>query len=338
MELALIEDENAASWDDGISSHGAAYFYHGSGWIRFLQETQKALPLRFRIVEQGKAVGYLAGLLVRKGPLTILGSPLSGWFTEYMGPIPDSGFDISAFLPAVDRWCRRHGVHQIEMGSPLLAEEAMRQAGYDVLAWKTFRVRLSADETRMWSALEGKARNRIRKALSYGLRVEDCGDSAFAGEHFDMLLDVYAKQNRLPPQSADYFRSLLRNLAPYGQLFCLRVKQGERTVASGFFPHDRRRVYSLSTASRREDQHLCPNDLLHWTVMTLAGRMDLEEYRLGDNYRIPEHGGHFKDKFNGEATPVLRFVKNYSLLAKYGRGAYKRLINARQSLRDALRR
>ncbi|MFH1278216.1 MAG: GNAT family N-acetyltransferase [Candidatus Eisenbacteria bacterium] len=337
MELTLIEDWSAEAWDEAVAHYEAAYFCHHSAWFRFLEETQSAIPFRFRIVDRKETAGYFAGLLVKKGPMKILGSPLSGWLTEYMGPVADREFDIQEFLGAMDRMCRHYGIHQIEMGSPMLGQEVMENAGYTTMEWMTFRIPLSADEPSLWNGLKSKARNRIRKARAHGLVVEDCGDPAFADEHHDMLLDVYAKQKSAPPHSREFFRSLQRNLEPQDLLYCLRVRQGERTIASGFFPHDRRRVYSLSTASRREDQPLCPNEILHWTVMSLAGRAGIGEYSLGDNYRVPVHGGRFKDKFNGHPMPVHRYVKSYSLLAKYGRGAYKKLVYAGRSLKDAFR-
>lgn len=338
MQLTYLEEIDDRAWDAAVAPYPTAYFYHRSGWIRFLEETQSASPVRFRIEDGDGSAGFFAGLLVKKGPLTILGSPLSGWLTEYMGPVATPEFDFPRFLVTVDEWCRRRRVHQIEIGSPLLDEDVMRSAGYDVLEWSTFRIPLATDEARMWDSLGGKARNRIRKGLSNGLTVEDSNDPGFADEHFDMLLDVYAKQNRVPPFSAEYFRALRRHLKPDGLLYCLRVKQGGRTVASGFFPHDERRVYSLSTSSRREDQPLCPNELLHWKLMTLAGGAGIEEYSLGDNYRVPDQGGRFKDKFHGTPMTVRRYVKSYSLLAKYGRGAYRTMVNAKRTLRDGLRR
>lgn len=334
MELEQIDGIAPDRWDAAIAPYPAAYFYHRSAWLHFLEETQGAAPLRFRAVHGGRTAGYFAALLLRKGPMKILGSPLSGWMTEYMGPVAPPDFDVPEFLGAVDRLCRGRGIHQIEMGSPLLPRGTMAEGGYETMEWMTFRIPLSADETRLWEGISGKARNRIRKARAEGLVVEETDDDSFADEHFQMLIDVYAKQGSAPPFPREYFRALRRHLKPADSLYCVRVRRGERTVASGFFPHDGRRVYSLSTASLREDQVLCPNELLHYGLMTLAGEAGVEEYGMGDNYRVPESGGRFKEKFNGRPSTVRRYVKSYSLLAKYGRGAYKGWMSAKRSVSD----
>ena len=334
MELALIEHISPEDWDEAISQYQNVYFYHHSAWLRFLEETQSALPLKFRIINNGKTDGYFVGLLVKKGFIKILGSPMSGWLTEYMGPIVSQEFDLREFIRSLDRLCRQMGIHQVEMGSPLLCKELMQQAGYSTVEWMTFRIPLSTNEAQMWEVLKSKCRNRIRKGRANGLTVEDCDDPAFAEEHYNLLLGVYAKQKRLPPYPKAFFQSLFRHLKPGNLLFSLRVKQGRKTVASGFFPHDHRHVYSLSTASRLESQILCPNEILHWTVMALSGAKGIQEYSMGDNYRIPEHGGRFKDKFNGHQLPVYRFIKSYSLVAKYGREVYKNAMYVKQSLKD----
>ena len=101
-------------------------------------------------------------------------------------------------------------------------------------------------------------------------------------------------------------------------------------LASGVFPHDGNRVYSLSTGSSILGRQLCANDLLHWTVLRLACERGLSQYRMGDNYRVPASGGKFKDKFSGSYEPVYRFVRHYSALARHARRVYVALQHLKQ--------
>jgi hypothetical protein len=81
-------------------------------------------------------------------------------------------------------------------------------------------------------------------------------------------------------------------------------------------------VYSLSTASSDRGRGLCANDLLHWSLMELAGARGLVRYRMGDNYRRPVSGSGFKEKFGGRPVPVFRYLRHYSQLARYSRRAF----------------
>ena len=87
MKLEIISDMAPQAWDEAIEAFDTKCLFHQSGWLRFIEETQGAKSLRFRIAENENQHGYFVGLVVKKGPLKILGSPLPGWTTDYMGPV-----------------------------------------------------------------------------------------------------------------------------------------------------------------------------------------------------------------------------------------------------------
>jgi hypothetical protein len=329
IEFELIEAVPNDSWDTLILEYHSPLF-HCSAWTKFLEETQGAKTLRFRIVQEGHVLGYFTALLVKKGPFQILGSPLSGWETEEMGPILSPGSDIETFIEGLDRLCRRIGIHQIEIGSPILEPSLMARHGYSVSKWNSFIIPLSADREKMWGMLKSKCRNRIRKGLKNGLVVEDCECPSFVHRHYEQLLDVYAKQELSPAYSPEFYMALHRNLKPCNMLFSLEVKYKTNVIASGFFSHDERAAYSLSTASYRKFQSLYPNELLHWALMCFAGELGIQKYNIGDSYRNPETGGKFKEKFNGVETAVYRYIKSFSPLAKIAREAYRIFLRRKQ--------
>jgi lipid II:glycine glycyltransferase (peptidoglycan interpeptide bridge formation enzyme) len=338
MKLEFINDIKPEIWDMKISRLKTRHLFHCSSWIKFLQETQLVQPIHFRITVNGRVMGFFVGFLLKKGIFRILGSPLSGWETEQMGPIVNEDFNTEAFLSALDKLCRQRKIHQIEIGNPYLSPEIMQKNGYGVTKWMTFLIPLSIDQDQMWKGVKSKCRNRVRKGIKNNLVVDDCDDESFVDEHYRQLLDVYAKQHLEPPFPIEFYRSLFRNLKPNKLLYTLQVKHDTQVVASGVFCHDNNTVYSLSTASYRKFQNLYPNELLHWTLMSMAGSQGIKSYNLGDNYRVSGSGGKFKNKFNGSYETVYRYVKSYSIFAKYGRQAYKLFQNSRQNIKAKLKR
>jgi hypothetical protein len=296
-------------------------FYHHVAWLGFLEETGRGSAVRFEILEDGISLGYFVGMELRKGPFRVLGSPLSSSMTEYMGPIVNNCIAVQPFLEALDGLCRQRGIHHLEIGSPLLAPEEVCELGYEAEKWMTFRIALDPDEESLWASLSSKGRNRIRRARKNGLVAVDSGDPAFVDRHFRQVREVFNRQKLSPPFSVEDFRALVRWLKPQELVFTLEVRReatGE-VLASGIFPHDRRRVYSLSTASWIHARSEYPNEILHWSVMRLAAKRGISQYNLGDNYRTPESGGQFKNKFGGSYEPVYRFTRSYSAFAKYAR-------------------
>jgi hypothetical protein len=330
MELKPIEEISTQAWDAAIDGYEERQLYHRSPWLRFLEETQAGRLLRFRIVEAGATVGYFPAMTVKKGIFTLLGSPLTGWLTDCMGPVADRDLAGNDFLLALEELCRRRRVDFLQIGSPLLAPEVMGKLGYGITEMNIFSIPLSGSRDQMWNHLDSKCRNRIRKALANGLEIRESTDEAFVDEYYAQHTDVFARQGLPPKYSVQVVRSLFRNLMALDQLLCLKIVQGERPVASGLFPHDDRHLYSFGIASWGKDLHLSPNELLYWTAMCLGRERGLRALNIGGNYRVPATGGNFKKKFNGEEVTLYRYTKNFGAPARIAHRAYQMFLRLKR--------
>lgn len=326
MELELIEQMGPDDWDEVISEFDTKVLFHQSAWLKFLEETQGGKAIKFRILDNGSLEGYFVGLLIHKGPIKILGSPLRGWGTDYMGPIVNKGFNIEKFLEALDDMCRQRRIHQVELCNPYLDPEIMYKKGYSVSKGITYIVPLSSNEDLMWKNLKKKScQYAIKKAQKEGLIVEESNDSSFIDKYYRQLKEVFAKQQLVPTYTIERVRSLFTNLKP-SLLFMLQVKYSDEIIATGIFPHDSRCVYFWGGASWIRYHKLCPNELLHWTVMTVSARFGIQQYDMCGS-------GSFKPKFGGQEVSVYRCTKSYSILAKLGRKMYRTIFYAKQRLK-----
>jgi hypothetical protein len=336
MEIIPLKTIDHNEWDEAISKFDNHLLFHRSAWLSFLQETQQKKVVRFKIVENGRIHGYLAGILLNKFGLKILGSPLSIWFTDYMGPIVNNDFDQEAFLSGINRLRRRLKIHSIELASPCLDHDLMQKSGFKCHTKTVYEIPLSTDRNDMWESLSGKCRNRIRKGMKNGLVAEECSDPGFVDEFYDQLREVFAKQGHIPQYPVHIMRSLYKNLKDKNLLFTLRVRHGEQTIASGLFPHDNRFVFSFGIASRTKFQHLCPNELLYWTIISMAGKLGLKKFCIGGLYRSPQSGGIFKKKFNGSEIMIRRYSKDYSAFARVGRKIYRFVYYMKQAINNRM--
>jgi SAM-dependent methyltransferase len=316
--LEPVPAETLHLWDDLVLEFESREVFHRTAWLDYLAATFGLTIRRWRIADGGgSTVGYFCGGLVRKGPYTILGSPLKSWGTNVMGPLIDVDADQPALLRALDSIARAEKLAMIELEHPMLEEQALEAAGYQSSAFWTYLVRLEPGNVdSMWQRLDSTCRNRIRKAQRLGLVVEDVDAPAIVDEFYDQYCEVMHRKGLIPLVSMESARLLFEHLRKAGLLLALRVRdQAGRSVATGLFPHDDRVIYFWGGASREDSEKLCPNELLHWTAMCMAADRGLRLYNMSGH-------GRFKRKFGGVLTLVRRWHKSFSWTAGWARSGY----------------
>jgi hypothetical protein len=277
------------------------------------------------IREGAQTVGYFCGGVLHKGPFRILGSPLMGWGTNFMGPVVNRDFDQSAFLASIDELAARDSFAMVELESPILSGQRLNEAGYEPLCRWSYVVELTPENPdKMWKRLE--QRSQVRKALKLGLTAEDSDDPAIVDEFYQQTSGVFSRKNLAPPYSRDVPRALYSALRPKGMLFALSIRDAQgKLVATGLFPHDDRELIYWGGASLQESLPLAPNDLMHWTAMEMGARLGLRSYNMSGN-------GFFKKKFGGTLQETKRWHKFYSKTARWAYWGYERYLRAGKQL------
>jgi lipid II:glycine glycyltransferase (peptidoglycan interpeptide bridge formation enzyme) len=316
-ELEPLTTDELARWDDLVAGFGSRQLFHYGVWLEYLARSRGVEPRFWALRRGGRTDGYFCGAVVRKGPFRILGSPLKGWGTNYMGPVVNEDLDQEAFLRAVDALARESKLAMVEVENPILSGAAMEEAGYVGVAQPTYIVELTpADPDRMWRRIDIKSRQKIKKAKKLGLVVEEVDDPRIAEDFYDQFVQVLARKNLFPPYGPDAPRLLFELLRPRDMLLALQIRDASGTiVATGLFPHDDRTIYFWGGASRMSSWNLSPNDLMQWAAMEKAAARGLQVYNMCGY-------GYFKSKFGGVLEQPHRWHKSYSTPAKWARDAY----------------
>ncbi len=327
-ELSAVPPE---TWDEWLESTGRARFYHFAGWLRFLDETQPGRSLQARILSHGRPIGYFAGRTIQKYGLRILGSPLNGWTSHYMGPVLGDDQPFSAeLMRALDQWVFRDlGCMYFEVLSTEIPRAAVGDLPYEDLGFQSFLIDLRRGERQLFSEFNKGCKWAIHKAQREGLIAEEAADDEFAREYYDQLEDVFAKQRLVPTYPRSRVEALLR-WPSRERLLCMRVRRPDgRCIATGIVTWDRGRGYLWGAASWRPDQKLCPNEFLQWEVMKRLQERGVPEYDLGG-------GGEYKAKYRGARieVPWLSRARTRGLSAL--RNLYREAFYARQRIRGWL--
>lgn len=317
-ELEPLSVQEIERWDEIVAVYPNRELFHRRAWLDYLAESRGVEIRYWAIRNGGERLGYFCGGIVRKGPFKILGSPLKGWGTNFLGPVTDDSFVAKPLLSALECLAEEERIDMVELESHSLPEERLLAAGFEPVPDSTFLVSITPnDADTVWNAVEPTCRNRVRKAKKCGLTVEDAPCSQMAREFYSQYADLMRRKHLVPPYPHDYPEKLVAHLAPAEMIFGLRVRDPQgHVLATGLFPHDEKTMYFWGGASWQEGRNLCPNELLHWSAIRRATDCGLRLYNTCGT-------GQFKRKFGGKYVVTKRWHKCYSGGARWARKSYE---------------
>jgi hypothetical protein len=290
------------NWDQLLQQYDDRTVFQSAAWIRFLLATNPGELVQAVLCDGDSEVGHFAGIVVTKFGLRILGSPLPGWTTSYMGFALQPGISRVGALEALrhfafdDLKC----VH-LELMDRNIAPAAL-DSRYGLRRYNGFEINLSPSEDRLLSNMARQCRGCINKATRCGVSIEDAHDAGFADDYYQQLEDVFAKQGLRPTYGKERVSALIDHLHPTGHLLLLRAFDTERRcIATGIFPAMHDRAYFWGGASWREHQHLRPNEILFWYALRYWKARGVRYLDMGG-------AGEYKRKYGGQeiSVPWLR--------------------------------
>lgn len=270
-----------APWDE-LDSFKDRVIFHTRPWLEFLRRTQGAEPVVAAVIIRGQAVGYFTGAIVRRFGLRILGSPLKGWVTPYMGFNLSPGHARSDYLAALAEFAFKDlGCAHLELVDRAMPHQHTLPVGYTQDQYGTHEIDLTQDEEALWANMRRSCRASIRKAESNRLVIEETSDLSFADEYYAQLRAVFAKSTLVPSYSVEVVRELIRCLQPTGNIMLLRVRSPSgNCIATAIFLVFKGFLYSWGSASWPHENRWRPNELVDWYAMQQAKHRAMHTYDL----------------------------------------------------------
>lgn len=317
-------------WEAILERWPDASVFHSSAWLRFLAESYGAEPILAVVKAGGRPVGYFVGAIVRRFGMRILGSPLPGWGTPYMGFVLEDDADRPAAAEALVQFAFRDlKCLHVELADQRLTEEQMAGSAYTIEPGITYLVDLSSNEEEILGRMDSNRRQYIRRAMRRDLRAEIATDPGFADEYFEQLCDVFARQGLAPTHGVERVRHLIRALQPSGQLVLLRISTPDGvSLATALVLGRNGTAVAWGAAFFRAAAAHHPNELLWWEAMRYwraRGATRLDMNGNGDYGR-----GDYKAKYGGNAVATARFHRSRWAVLGHGRESVRRFVRARQ--------
>jgi CelD/BcsL family acetyltransferase involved in cellulose biosynthesis len=299
-----------AQWDALVQAFPDRTVFHGLAWLRSVAQAESLELILRKVESDGRCLAIWPWLEVRKGPLRVLGSPLPGWSTVYLGPLFDRQANVADCVRAFceDPRLRTAAYSYCKVLDPG-REVDLGPAGFEVRSgYRTYLLSLERSEAELWSNLEGNCRTKIRKGLKQGLEVRRETDSDFIEDFWTMSLEVFGRSGIRPTFSRRLLELVVGNLMAEDRLLVLSAFWEGRRIATLVHPHDDQTLYNWQGTSFGEYRWLSPNNLLQWEAILAARRMGLRRFDFVSVYGGP---GEFKKSFGGTATTTATHWERY---------------------------
>ncbi|MFZ0744438.1 MAG: FemAB family XrtA/PEP-CTERM system-associated protein, partial [Terracidiphilus sp.] len=282
------ENDNGR-WDEYVSGHPECTSYHRWSWKHVFEDVF-GWPGIYLLAEQR---GTVRGILPLIRQRCLLRSYLSSMPHLKGGGIVADSSEVENLLfeSAIDV-VRRSGATYLELRhlKPHDLPLVLRRDKVGAV------LPIEADIEKRLRRLDKKARNLVRKSLTYGMTAEFGG-----GELLPAFYEVY-RQNMhdlgSPAYSRRFFLEIL-NRFPNESHLCI-TRLGGKEVAGAFIIGFRGTLEVAWASSYRKFQKLKPNMFLYWNILSFAAE---QGYKFLDFGRSSRGSGTYEFKLQWGAVP-----------------------------------
>jgi hypothetical protein len=303
MNLSFVRlHSTLAEWGDILCQLPERTIFQTPEWLSFVAKVQEGEIVLAALQSEGRVLGYFAGVIVTRMGFKILGSPLPGWSTSYMGlNLVENVSRRTAVQALIGFAFHELGCIHVEMMDRNFAEEDVKKLGLQYQLLCGFEVDLSESEDRLFANMSSACRRCIRKAEKSGVTIEEADDKHFADDYYGQLQDVFNRQHLVPTYGVDRVRELITCVHGTGRLLLLRARDPQgQCIATGIFPVMNETMYFWGGASWKASHSYRPNEALHWYAMKYWKTRGVKSYDMGG-------GGEYKRKFGGHEISVPWF-------------------------------
>jgi serine/alanine adding enzyme len=287
--VTVTEWTDGDAWDDYVRRAPGASGYHLWRWREIFAGVFGQVPMYLAATRAGAIAGVLP--LVRFDSRLFGRSLVSLPYLNYGGVVADDTAAAGALVEAAGALRARLGARHVELRH--------RARQFDSLAPKqhkvTMRLPLPGSADALWTALDRKVRNQVRKAEKHGLHVTVGGAeetpafyAVFSENMRDLGTPVYARR---------VFEAMLAAFPDRTRI--VTVRHDGRPVAAGFTWRWRDTIEVPWASSLRSANAMAPNMLLYWAMLTHAIEAGATEFDFGRS--TPNEGTyHFKKQWGAE--------------------------------------
>jgi FemAB-related protein (PEP-CTERM system-associated) len=281
------------SWDQYVEHHPGASGYHLSGWRPIFEGVFGHRMLNLAVVRDHRVVGIL--------PLVEFRSRLFGRFAVSLpfvnqgGVVADDDEAARALVDYAIGEARHRGLQHLELRHEQRCFSDLADKQHKV----SMRLCLPESADALWSQLDRKVRNQVRKAEKSGLTTSSGGS-----ELVDAFYRVFAENMRdlgTPVYSAAFFEAVMTRFSDRTRIHVVELEGTVVAASLTFAWHETVEVPWASSLRRHRDKS--PNNLLYWSMLQEAIATGKRVFDFGRS--TPNEGTyHFKAQWGARPGPM----------------------------------
>jgi hypothetical protein len=300
--LNPVEEKN---WDDLISAHPDASFFHTAAWARVLCDTYGYQPSYFVVRGKNRVVSLI--------PLIEVNSWLTGKrgvalpFTDSCEPLGCDGSFKEKIVSAIKEYGKQRSWKYLEC-------RWNEHLFGDAPAWNTFfshQLQLDQNPEALLPCFSDTTRRAIKKSKNGNVKVE-VHKTLEAIRAFYSLHCRTRKRHGLPPQPFRFFLNIHKHVLSQNFGFVVLAKVQQTIIAAGVYFHFGKQAIYKFGASDCNYQHLRANNAVMWEAIQWCCRNGFEKLHFGRTSLANEGLRRFKLGWGGQERKIDYFRYDFN--------------------------
>ncbi|MCP5018243.1 MAG: FemAB family PEP-CTERM system-associated protein [Ketobacter sp.] len=289
-----VSFQEMQSWDEYVEKHPHATPYHLMAWGQAVERSYGHKGVYFVAHEGQNIVGVLP--LINMS-LPLLGArPCSLPFCDLGGVLADTDQAGDSLLEHARGWLDSHGVKQVELRHS--QQDVVGELEQGIKVRMLLKLESSAEE--QFKQFKSKLRSQVRKAEKNGVVFFE-GKTAAHRQEFYRVMQINMHQLGSPVHSRAWFDAVLDS---YGTRARLGMVEFQGQVVGGAIILLCGGVVTVPWASTLpEFNHLSPNMLLYWGLLSMAAEGGYAKFDFGRS-TVGEGTFKFKKQWGAEPVPL----------------------------------
>lgn len=322
-----VGEATIEEWPQLLKQFPQHSVFHRLPWMQTIEDVHGATLRLLRADIDDECVALWPVFFTRKGPLRIIGSPLGGWSTPYMGPLLQPHVDAKSVIAEMLRspLLKRYSYFACKTLNYDQAPIDLEPYGFEsVLKFETYALDLTIGLESLWDNLKSECRSRIRKAEKLGLEVRLEQDDSFLEDYWAMSVETFALTHIQPMFTRPFITEVWRRMHAAGDVCTLSAFQNGERIAALVLPYDGNSMFYWTGASWVRCRSIPAHNLLHWKAIEHAVQLGLKRY---DFISTLGGAGRFKRTFGPQTVwASTQYERTSSRLIKLLKNKYEQYL------------
>ncbi len=274
MRCEVLNPLKVANWDDLLSTHPDANFFHTQSWAKVLSETYGYEPKYFSIFAADKLCFLLPMMEVRSIFTGRRGVSLP--FTDHVQPLVSCVDGQPEIWRQLVGYATQSRWQYIDLRGEVGGQAASKV--YD--SFYQHEIQLEKEPQLLFQRLSNNNKRNIKKAIREGVDIE-IRDDASAVEEFYKLNSITRKRHGVPSQPYVFFKNLFKYISSDGRGVVVLAKKDGMVVAASVYLFLRDTAIYKYGASNQEAGALRANNLVMWEAINWLSKRGFKCLSLG---------------------------------------------------------